>query len=325
MKQTDFTYAVARIRSKELSLLSAQSLEQLISAKSADDALRLLADKGWGAPDEPLEAEILLEGEKNRAWQTVGEMVEDMSVFDVLRIPDDFHNLKAAIKQIYTNSTLAPERLYLKNGRLDADTVRKCVSAKEFSQLPGRMSEAGLQAYETLVQTGDGQLCDVILDRAALEDMLEAGKASGSDVLDEYARMTAVSANVRIAARCSKTGKSLEFIRRALAPCGSLDVDALAHAAVGGIGAVAEYLAGTDYADGAVALQESPAAFERWCDNLIMRRLQPQKYNPFTVGPLAAYLLARENEIKCVRMVLTGKLNGMPEGTIRERLREMYV
>ena len=152
-----------------------------------------------------------------------------------------------------------------------------------------------------------------------------APEKTGSDVLDEYARMTAVSANVRIAARCAKTGKSLEFIRRALAPCGSLDVDALAHAAVGGIGAVAEYLAGTDYADGAVALQESPAAFERWCDNLIMRRLQPQKYNPFTVGPLAAYLLARENEIKCVRMVLTGKLNGMPEGTIRERLREMYV
>ena len=213
----------------------------------------------------------------------------------------------------------------MKNGRLDADAVRKSVSAKEFSGLPGRMSTAGTQAYETLVQTGDGQLCDVILDRAALEDMLEAGKASGSEVLEEYALMTAVSANVRIAARCARTGKTLEFVRRALAPCKSLDVEALAHAAVGGMSAVAEYLAGTDYADGAVALQESPAAFERWCDNLIMSRLQPQKYNPFTVGPLAAYLLARENEIKCVRMVLTGKLNGLPESTIRERLREMYV
>ena len=325
MKQTDFTYAVARIRSKELGLLSAQNLEQLISARSADDALRLLADKGWGAPDEPLEAEAMLAGEKNRAWQTVGEMVEDMSIFDVLRIPDDFHNLKAAIKQLYTNATLAPERLYVRNGRLDPETVRKCVAGKDFAQLPGRMNEAGAKAYETLVQTGDGQLCDVILDRAALEDMLEAGKASGSEVLAEYALMTAVSANVRIAARCARTGKSLEFVRRALAPCESLDVEALAHASVGGMGAVAEYLTGTDYADGAVALQESPAAFERWCDNLIMRRLQPQKYNPFTVGPLAAYLLARENEIKCVRMVLTGKLNGMPEGTIRERLREMYV
>ncbi len=325
MKQTDFTYAVARIRSKELGLLSAQSMEQLVSCKSADDALRLLSDKGWGAPDEPLEAEALLNGEKTRTWQTVAEMVEDMRIFDVLRIPDDFHNLKAAIKQLYTGSTLAPERLYVKNGRLDPETVRKYVSAKDFALLPGRMSDAGMQAYETLVQTGDGQLYDVILDRAALEDMLDAGKASGSEVLYDYAKLTAVSANVRIAARCAQTGKSLEFVRRALAPCPTLDTDALAHAAVSGKGAVAEFLAGTDYAEAAGALQESPAAFERWCDNLIMRRLQPQKYNPFTVGPLAAYILARENEIKCVRMVLSGKLNGLPESAIRERLREMYV
>ena len=325
MKQKDFTYAVARIRSKELGLLSAQHMEQLIGSKSCEEALHFLADKGWGSPDEPLEPERLLAGERDRTWQTVEEMVDDPAVFDTLRVADDFHNLKAAVKQLCTGSRLPPERLYVKGGRLDPERIRKAVNAKDFDQLPGRMSEAGRSAYETLVQTGDGQLCDVILDRAALEDMLAEGKASGSEVLAEYALMTAVSANVRIAARCAKTGKSLEFIRRALAPCESLDVDALAHAAVGGIGAVAEYLAGTDYADGAVALQESPAAFERWCDNLIMRRLQPQKYNPFTVGPLAAYLLARENEIKCVRMVLTGKLNGMPEGTIRERLREMYV
>ena len=121
MKQKDFTYAVARIRSKELDLLSAQSMEQLISCKSADDALRMLSDRGWGAPDEPLEAEILLEGEKNRTWQTVAEMVEDMSVFDVLRISDDFHNLKAAIKQLYTDSPLPPERLYVKNNPIDTN------------------------------------------------------------------------------------------------------------------------------------------------------------------------------------------------------------
>lgn len=325
MKQKDYTYAVARIRSKELTLLSAQSLEQLIACKSADEALRLLSDKGWGQPDEPLEAETLLEGENRRAWQTVAEMVEDMSVFDVLRISNDFHNLKAAIKQVYTNSNLAPERLYVGGGRLDAGQIRKSVASKGFDQLPGRMHTAGRQAYETLVQTGDGQLCDIILDRAALEDLLDAGKASGSDVLFDYALLTVVSADVRIAARCAQTGKSLEFIRRALAPCPTLDTDALAHAAVSGKSAVAEFLAGTDYGDAAAALQESPAAFERWCDNLIMRRLQPQKYNPFTVGPLAAYLLARQNEIKCARMVLTGKLNGMPESTIRERLREMYV
>jgi V/A-type H+-transporting ATPase subunit C len=53
--------------------------------------------------------------------------------------------------------------------------------------------------------------------------------------------------------------------------------------------------------------------------------MKPQKTNPFTIGPLAAYILARQNEIKCVRMVLSAKLNGLPDDMIRERLREMYV
>ena len=41
--------------------------------------------------------------------------------------------------------------------------------------------------------------------------------------------------------------------------------------------------------------------------------------------PLAAYILARRNEIKCVRMILTGKQNELADDMIRERLREMYV
>jgi V/A-type H+/Na+-transporting ATPase subunit C len=35
--------------------------------------------------------------------------------------------------------------------------------------------------------------------------------------------------------------------------------------------------------------------------------------------------LARENEIKCVRIILSGKLNDLPEKSLKERLREMYV
>ena len=325
MKQKDFTYAVARIRSKELGLLSAQHMEQLIACKSCDEALHFLADKGWGSPDEPLEAETLLAGERDRTWETVEEMVDDPTVFDTLRIADDFHNLKAAIKQLCTGSKLPPERLYVKGGRLDPEKVRRAVNAKDFALLPGRMSPAGQSAYETLVQTADGQLCDVILDRAALEDMLDEGSASGSEVLNDYAVLSAASADIRIAVRCARTGKPLDFVRRALAPCPTLDTEALAHASVAGVGAVADYLLDTDYADAASALQQSLAAFERWCDDLVIRRVQPQKYNPFTVGPLAAYVLARQNEIKCVRMVLSGKQSGLSEDAIRERLREMYV
>ena len=53
--------------------------------------------------------------------------------------------------------------------------------------------------------------------------------------------------------------------------------------------------------------------------------MRPEIHNPFGIGPLAAYLIARENEIKTVRIILSGKLNELPEESIRERVREMYV
>ena len=78
------------------------------------------------------------------------------------------------------------------------------------------------------------------------------------------------------------------------------------------------------YAGGAEALEESPSAFERWCDNRMIETMRPQKYQAFSVGPLVAYIVARENEIKTVRIILTGKQNQFPEEAIRERIREMY-
>ena len=77
--------------------------------------------------------------------------------------------------------------------------------------------------------------------------------------------------------------------------------------------------------EAAEALKESDTAFERWCDNRVIRTIRSQKYRAFSAGPLAAYVLARENEIKTVRMILTGKQNGLPDQAIRERVREMYV
>ncbi len=321
----DYTYAVARIRGEELSLFSNTTMEQLMACRTYDDALRFLREKGWGDSDKHQSAEEILEAETEKTWDLIGELTDDLSVFDVFRITDDYHNLKAAIKQTFTNSGLADSRIYVTGGTMDPKVIERAVRERDFSQLPPEMAQAAQEAQDTLLHTGDGQLVDVILDKAALSAVYEAGKKADHEVQKSYAVLTVVSSDIKIAVRCGSVGKSLEFTLRALVPCDELDVENLAHAALSGVNAVADYLSSTDYAGAGEALKESPEAFERWCDNVIIEEIEPQKYNPFTVGPLAAYLIARFNEIKCVRMVLSGKQNELPEETIRERLREMYV
>lgn len=187
------------------------------------------------------------------------------------------------------------------------------------------MQEAAREAYDTLLHTRDGQLCDVIIDQATLKAIYEAGQEAKEEIIKNYAESTVAIANIKIAVRAQKTGKSLEFMKRSMAECKDINVELLSKAALAGMDAICEYLAGTSYAGGADALKESPSAFERWCDNRMIETIKPQKYNSFSVGPLVAYELARENEIKTVRIILTGKQNGFSDEAIRERVREMYV
>ena len=71
-------------------------------------------------------------------------------------------------------------------------------------------------------------------------------------------------------------------------------------------------------------MKNSFSEFEIWCDNVMVDTLRPQKTNPFSIGPLFAYMIGRKNEIKTVRIILTGKENGLSNEAIRERVRQMY-
>ncbi|MFU0831433.1 MAG: Archaeal/vacuolar-type H+-ATPase subunit C [Oscillospiraceae bacterium] len=320
-EKQDYVYAVARIRSKELSLLNQQALEQLMACKSYEDCLHVLSDKGWDVSSG--NAEEILTAEREKTWNLMRELVDDLSVFDVFLYANDFHNLKAAVKEVCMG--VKTPKIYFKNGTVDPDLIVQAVQKQDFARLPERMRAAAEEACKVLLQNHDGQMCDVIIDRAALESILEAGMASENEVLQKYAELTVASADIRIAVRSVRTGKTLQFLQRALAPCATLDVQKLARAAVSGMDAVLEYLALTPYSGAASALKESVSAFERWCDNLLIEQIRPQKYNPFTIAPIAAYLLAKENEIKTVRILLSGKLNQLSDESVRERLRETYV
>ena len=189
-----------------------------------------------------------------------------------------------------------------------------------------RLTEEDLkEALETLLHTRDGQLCDIMIDKAALEAIRKAGKESGEPIIENYADTMVAIADIKIAVRSRKTGKSADFMRSAMAECDGVNVEQLIRAALAGEDEIAQYLEGTAYAKGAQALRESASAFERWCDNRMIEMLKPQKYEAFSVGPLLGYLIARETEIKTVRIILTGKQNGFSDEAIRERIREMYV
>ena len=319
----NYTYAVASIRAMEPSLFSAATLEQLMACKTQAQCLQFLAEKGWGSPDIPQTVDAILTCEREKTWKTIEDLQVDLSIFDVLSYQKQFHNLKAAIKEVCTESGI--HGIFYEDCPLSGEAIMELLKSKSYEDLPASMRDAAKEAHETLLQTGDGQLCDVIVDRAALEAILSAGQSSDEPIIRDYAESTVAVADIKIAARSAATGKSREFMLRALAPCESLDCTQLSQAAASGSPALFAYLEGLGYGEAVEALRQSPSAFERWCDDRIIETIQPQLFEAFSVGPLVAYVLARENEINTVRIILSGKQNDLPEASIRERIRKMYV
>ena len=317
-----YIYAVARVRSRELSLLNESVIAQLCAAANEEDCLRILSERGWGNQDLPSEAMFAQEEEKT--WEFIRELVPDrMQVFDVFRLADDYHNLKAAVK----DSCIDGEHpgIYLRSGTLDPEKIAQALEESDYELLPEPMREVAREAKEVLLQTRDGQLCDAIIDRAALEAVRKAGEATGEELLADYGELICATGDIKTAIRSAKNGKDRQFLAKALAPCRTLDTELLADAAAAGTEAVLAYLEHTDYADAVDELKQSVASFERWCDNRMIETIRPEIHNPFGIGPVAAYILARENEIKTVRIILAAKRNNLPEEMLTERVRVMYV
>lgn len=322
MKETDYAYAVARIRANEGKLLTAAMLEEIVAAPSYDRALSLLRSHGW-AQEGDTDVSALVRKQNGRLWTLLQESVPDKEELQVLTALNDFYNLKAALKCMLTNVDPAP--YYVQPTMLDLALLTDAMGRHAFEKLPQPLCDCAKEAYETATRTESGQSADVIIDAAALACLSKQAEETGCELLAKILRFICDSTNIKIAVRCARTKKDLSFTQSAVGPCHGFDRDSMCAAAVQGEPALLAFLAATPYRDGVNALQKSTTAFEKWCDDQVIALSREAKYLFFGFEPIAAYYYAKTAEIKAVRIVLSAKLSGVSADTIRERVRDLYV
>ena len=322
MRDADYIYAVACIRTKEKSLLKDADIQTISGLPSENAVITYLTDRGWGN-NETKEAEKLLSFEEAKTAQVLSELGVGENIIDILMFREYFHNLKTAVKQVCTDDADDPRAFY-PSSRFDGEKLKTIIRENAFEKLPPYMSKAAEKAKDVMLTARDGQRCDSIIDRACLEAMINEAAATHDRFLIDYAESKVATADIKIAVRGCGTKKSYDFILEALCPCKSFDVKALAKAAAAGKEELLGFLSHTDYSEAAEAVNESFSSFEKWCDDVMIKKIMDQKTNIQSVGPVVAYYLARQNEIRMVRIILTAKANGFPDRIISERVRKMY-
>ena len=178
-----------------------------------------------------------------------------------------------------------------------------------------------------LAETGSARSSDCILDRAYFARLEKLAADSHIPYLQDYVRAMIDAANLRSLIRTQRLGLDAGFLREVLFPGGSVTPEAIR--AGSGSGAAALWR-GTAFAREAELGDEaakggSLTAFEKACDDAVLRAAGAARRVPFGVEVALGYLAAKEAEWTAVRTVLSGRMAGVPAEALRERLREQYV
>ncbi len=323
MKDTAYAFSVAKIRAIENSLLTSSDTELLISAKSIDDCMRILADKGYGDGETQTNFNLLLKQEMEKTWAVINEIAPDPGIFDMLLYKNDYHNLKVILKATVANTEY--DDMLMSPTTVDVGLIKQAVEEGNFEKLSPDFAETAKTAYHKIMRENNAQGAAMTADKASIEAMCKAAEASHNDFFKEVANLTADCINVKTALRCAIIGKDMNFAGEALANAGTIDVNALAIAAGTDLNTLKEFIQSTSLSEGLEAFESGFSVFEKWCDDKIMQLVMKAKYKAFGPDPLLAYIYAKETEIKALHIILTGKMNKLEDEEIRRRLKLLYV
>lgn len=325
-KDTDYLYSTARVRALERFLLTREHMERMLEAKSDEDASKVLIECGYenASITSVRQLEELLSRERHRVYNLLLSFVPHRGVVDVFRIKYDYHNLKAIIKSEARRTDAG--HLMIDSGRFDPSLLLGAVHKSDYSALTKRMRDAAVEAVDLLARTSDPQLSDISLDKACYAEMLEAAAECKSDFLAAYVRLSIDAANLKTIVRSERTGRSSDFLRRALIEGGNIGIDRLtafsSDMPLEKIFVRTPLERAASYGDELLSSSggASLSDLDSLCDAALSAHLGKAHMVPFGEAPVIAYMAAKEEEYAAIRTILSGRLSGVPADYIRRRL-----
>lgn len=329
----DYLYDCARIRAKEVGLVGKDRLEELLNTRTLSEALQRLSEMGVSVITEDgtqhfLREETLLKILRE-AYADVIRVAPDDKALSLWLYPYDCNNVKAAIKCFFRE--IDPRFMMFDFGSVSADEIGRMVQNSDFSALPPAMGVGAAEAMSSYSKNRDPQKIDLIMDAACYADMQAAARESGVAFAVELVRTKTDLTNILTAVRVLRM-KSGELgrllLQQSLLGGGVIDGSDLLAWYEEGEETLWERLRFGAYAGLAETVEKtdrSLTAIERCTEDYLMARIREAKFVPYGADVLIGYLLAREYEVKNLRILLAGKELGLPTETIRERMRNGYV
>lgn len=343
MSVTDFYYASARLRALEPKQLNASEIERMLGAKTAQEAYKVLTDLDYashvGDIERVEEFQKVLTASLLDTKRLLERIVPDPRILDILLLPYDFHNLKTILKGMAeekNRETVNAQLMPL--GRASIEDLETFLHSKDKNHLPVTVEahsdfikETVKRARAAYERSDTTQVIDLIVDCRLYQLLLEIAQSTKNDFVIQFVQALIDVTNFKTLLRIKLLKQENEFEKPILrshlfASNGNLPVSKFTKGLENDQASLANLFKGTDYEEMA---QKSIEAFEKshsflpmekYAEEYLTHLARKTRYTP--VGPevVIAYFFARQNNARLIRIIMVGKINGVPEKILREHL-----
>lgn len=330
----DYVFASSRVRGAEKNLLTREKAEKMADSKAVEDALKIILDLDYGTSENKDgigedHIDELLSQELRKSYDFILSIAPDQADFRAFLYPYDYHNLKVLLKAEFAEIDGSP--FLMEIGSIDRDGLVAMVRERNFISMSSIMKEAILEAIDVFSRTKDPQMIDFIFDRACYGEMSLAAAKTGSPFIEDYVKLTIDIINLKTFARIREMKRPWDFFSKVFLQGGRIPEKLFISAYEESWEQLAEKLLPYGLTEvtalGGAGIRETGrfTALERLCDDRIMDFATEAKYVSFGIEPLAAYLIAKEGEIRLVRIILAALTQGLDREQTVERMRKTYV
>ena len=342
-----FAYVNARVRSMESRLLKDHKINELIESAGTTELIGFLEDTDYGPylsevmgqSEDPVIVEKALDIHLAHVYQTLANISPDgaRKILKLLEKKFDVKNIKTLLRAKYVGLDAEETfKLLIPLGTIPESKLRELSETKAIEEIVSALEgtgyssvhSEGLTQYE---QNGKLTTLEMSLDKLILENLWKNVSVDGTekDLFKEFIGTMIDIENLKIILKGKADGLSSEAISNYTTSKGyelaSWKLKELAD--VESIEGVISSLEGTKYAPLMTEnLEEfekvkSVYVFEKALDSYLVKMGKKLSLRqPFGIGPIIGLITSKELEIRNLKIIIKGKIEGLSASEIREIL-----
>lgn len=305
----------------------------MIDSKDIDEVLRYLNETNYSSAvselSRPEDFEKILSSELIKTYKLMRDLSAHGEVVDLMALKYDYHNIKVMFKERILNKQL-PE-LYIPISTTEFGKIKESFLNKNYKDIAQEFSHAIIAVEKDYEETNDPQRIELILDKYYFEHLYRIAKDTLIPLFIDYVKDMIDFINIKTSIRLKKQGKDIKFFEDIILPNGNLEREDILFTLNDSLDNVILKFRNSRISQALIKGLDSYketnrlSDLEKYMDNYLMELNKPSKYVHFGPEPIFSYLVAKETEIKVLRIIMVSKLNNISPDATRERVRDLYV